>query len=97
MDKPPAGYGDIPEYHYDSVEVAPGKDLLFTVPANHISPDGMWYMEIPYWYKSIPTGIPQNENANWGGTVAIAVQYGFWDIPSEHCDEFRTAYTSARQ
>jgi hypothetical protein len=96
LDKPPIGYGEIPEYHYSESYIDSGKNALFSVPANHIAISGFWFIEVPFSFASIPTDTRNNGNLNWGGSVSSAIQYGLYDIPKEHLDEFRAAYTAWR-
>jgi hypothetical protein len=96
MDEAPIGYGDIPEYQTSESYIDSGKDALFSVPSNHIAISGFWFIQIPFSFTSIPTDTRNNGNLNWGGSVSSAIEYGLYDIPKDHRDEFRAAYSPWR-
>ena len=70
----PDGYG----FEVGSpITVAPGKDILFSVPSNHLS--RCWHMEIPFKFK-LPVGnVPRPENV--GGQPLMHIYYTWWDLP----------------
>ena len=96
-DTPPVGYLQIPEYPLADVSIAPGTNVLFSVPISHIALSGFWFIEIPFRFKSIPSNTRSSVKSNLGGEVSTSVQYGEYDIPKNHYDEFRKAWFQARE
>jgi hypothetical protein len=96
-DEPPTGYLDIPEYPLSKVVIASGKDVLFSLPVNHIALSGYWYAEIPFWFPSMPSDTRALGDSELGGEISNVVQYGIENIPKEHRDEFERAYSTGRR
>jgi hypothetical protein len=54
----PVDYGPMPKGYASAVDVVgsetvnPGKDLLFTVPVNHVAPG--WFLEVPFQFDLPP-------------------------------------------
>jgi len=59
--------------------VAPGKSLLFSLPANHFS--RRWNIRIPYEFDLPPGKGPRDDTA-WGGQTEMFLSYSFYDLPA---------------
>jgi hypothetical protein len=57
--------------------IGPGKDILFSVPANHIGQN--WHIEIPIDFVLPPSHGLRNETV--GGEPSVRVSYSEWDLP----------------
>jgi hypothetical protein len=55
--------------------VQPGKDLLFSVPLNHVDVDGDWYMRVKF-------ALDLNESSISVGPFTY-LPFDIWDIPKE--------------
>jgi hypothetical protein len=95
-DPRPTGYAELLEYPLSRVSIPPGKDALFSVPVNHIALSGFWNIEIPFSFEFLPSDTRSNGDPNLGGKFSATVQYSVYDIPKEHYEEFRVAYSLAR-
>jgi hypothetical protein len=95
-DPRPTGYLEIPEYPLSKIVIAPGKDVLFSVPVNHIALSGFWNIEIPFLFESLPSNTRLGGDSNLGGKFSASVQYGVNDIPKNDYEKFRVAYSLAR-
>jgi hypothetical protein len=72
--KQPVGYdGDVSS----SLDLPPGKEALFSLPANHVGEK--WHFEIPFKFK-VPAGhCCRTEDV--GGEPEMHLTYGLWDLP----------------
>jgi hypothetical protein len=61
------------------VTVGPGKEVLFSMPVNHLSE--RWHVEIPFEFE-LPKGKGPRDPIN-GGIPVMVVQYSLWDLPSK--------------
>jgi hypothetical protein len=61
------------------VTIMPGKEILFSIPINHISK--RWHVEIPFKFV-LPEGtVPRDPKVSLGPTMVI--EYSIWDVPPE--------------
>lgn len=61
------------------VTIMPGKEVLFSIPINHISKQ--WHVEIPFEFE-LPKGIvPRDPKVSLGPSMVIS--YSIWDMPPE--------------
>jgi hypothetical protein len=75
-EKMPRGYM---EEVGSSESIAPGEQILFSVPANHFSE--RWHIEIPYTFD-----LPQGKccrDADIGGEPKMVIEYSLWDLPPD--------------
>ena len=77
MKKPPKQ-----PWGYDSdvssvMDIPPGKDALFSLPANHVGEK--WHFEIPFKFKTPATHCCRAEEV--GGEPLMRLTYGIWDLP----------------
>ena len=72
--KMPSGYG---AELSSATTIAPGKDILFSIPTNHIGTD--WHIEIPIKFVLPPSHRLRDETI--GGETSIRVSYSEWDLP----------------
>jgi hypothetical protein len=81
MDEMPGGY----MFEVGSSDtIPPGKDILFSIPANHLSK--RWYVEIPFRFD-LPKGKgPRDQNI--GGEPQMVITYSMWDLPSKNRTDF---------
>jgi hypothetical protein len=59
------------------VTIGPGEEVLFSMPANHLSK--RWHVEIPFEFE-LPKGKGPRDPAN-GGEPMMVVSYSLWDLP----------------
>jgi hypothetical protein len=72
-DETPSGY----MFHVGSFQsLAPGEQVLFSVPANHF--DTRWHIEIPIKFD-LPKG-KDSRDESIGGLPKMAVDYSLWDL-----------------
>jgi len=57
--------------------IAPGKDILFSIPTNHIGDH--WHIEIPFRFDLPPSHKLRDETV--GGEPSIRISYSEWDLP----------------
>jgi hypothetical protein len=62
-----------------STLIAPGRDLLFSVPFNHVNPS--WYLQVNFHFQQIRARTEQ--------APLILVDFGWPDIPKEYRGETR--------
>jgi|SRR6266850_1145926 len=75
-DEIPRGY----MFHVGSSDsLAPGEEILFSVPANHF--DKRWHLEIPIEFD-LPRGKGPHD-PNIGGQPIIVIDYSLMDLPPE--------------
>lgn len=76
----PRGY----MFHVASlVRIEPGSDMLFSLPANHLS--DKWHIEIPFEFE-LPKGegLPKRKGPRDpvnGGIPTMVLNYSLWDLP----------------
>jgi hypothetical protein len=58
------------------VHVQPGKDILFSVPLNHVDADGDWYMRVKF-------ALDLNKSSLGAGPFTY-LPFDEWDIPKEY-------------
>lgn len=72
-DETPSGY----MFHVGSFQsLAPGEQVLFSVPANHF--DSRWHIEIPIEFD-LPKGKGSRDESI-GGLPKMTVDYSLWDL-----------------